>query len=80
MIVGDDESTPWRPAPAQLDKEVFPGGANFPVGHFDGQDLASPVPVMPMAIRAAWLITAPGIVTSTVFTVHYLLRGWTRNQ
>src|SRR5271165_2154675 len=45
MIVGDDELDAVEAAPAQSDKEVLPGGAAFPAGHFDGQDLAAPIPV-----------------------------------
>ena len=45
MIVGDDEFDAVEAAPAQSEKEVFPGGAAFPVSHFDRQDLAAPVPV-----------------------------------
>jgi hypothetical protein len=45
VIVGDDELDAVEAAPAQSEKEVLPGRAALAVGHFDGQDLAAPVPV-----------------------------------
>ena len=45
MIVGDDELDAVQAALAQAEQEVLPGRAAFAVGHFDGQDLAPPVPV-----------------------------------
>ena len=47
VIVGDDELDAVETAAAQSEQEVLPGGAAFPVGHVDGQDLAAPVPVDP---------------------------------
>src|SRR5208282_1622598 len=47
VIVSDDELDAFEPAASQSDKQVLPRGAAFPVGHFDGQDLATPVPVDP---------------------------------
>jgi len=45
VIVGDDELDAVEAAATQSEKEVLPGGAAFPVGHVDGQDLAAAVPV-----------------------------------
>ena len=47
VIVGDDELDATEASPAQAEKEVLPGRAALAVGHFDGQDLAAPVPVDP---------------------------------
>ena len=47
MIVGDDELNAVKPAPAQSEQEILPGGAALAVGHVDGQDLAAPVPLDP---------------------------------
>ena len=53
MIVGDDELDAVEAAPAQADKEVLPRGAALSIGHFDGDDLTSPIPTMPIATSAA---------------------------
>jgi hypothetical protein len=59
VIVGDDELHTVEAAPAQSEKEVFPGRSALPVGHFDREDLAAPVQSTPMASSIAWLMTTP---------------------
>ena len=45
MIIGDDDLDAVQAPPAQVEEEVLPGRAAFPVGHFHRQDLPVPVPV-----------------------------------